>query len=486
MKRIVLLMALWVTGMVMMTLSVAQGEGSDRRPVGTESPSPLSVRVHEDHPQGESEQEPVKEPEKDGPRRHDHSGMSKDPSRPASPHDHSAISSNGGGVVWGAMDTRNASGTSWQPAGTSEPMIHRMADGWMLMLHGNAFGTFNHQGGPRGAGKLESFNWGMLMAEHDLGPRKFTARAMLSLEPLTIPHGGSPELFQTGETYRNRPLIDHQHPHNFFMELAALYTLPLAERTAVQIYGGPVGEPALGPTAFMHRLSATELSAAPLNHHLTDSTHISEGVITLGLIHGPLKVEASAFNGHEPGEERWGIHTSGLNSYSFRATVNPTDRWSGQVSMGHLRKPEALEPGNLVRSTASITYYRPLASGHWATTALWGRNREEHAHLNGYLLESTLNFQRSNYVFTRLELLDKVGLLGEPETGRETGAGPSFRVGAYTLGFVRDLPIIPGLTTGLGGDVAFYSKPAALDPIYGKSPVSFRVFLRLRPPHARQ
>jgi hypothetical protein len=395
-------------------------------------------------------------------------------------HEHHGM--HGTSTTWGAMDARNASGTSWQPRSTPEAMVHRMAGGWMFMLHGNAFAALNRQGGPRGISKFESLNWGMVMAEHALGPGTFTARMMLSLEPLTFSPGGSPQLFQTGETYRHRPLIDHQHPHNFFMELAALYTVPVAEKTALQIYGGPVGEPALGPTAFMHRWSGSELPAAPLGHHVADSTHISDGVVTLGLIHGPMKLEASAFNGHEPGEERWGIHTSGLNSYSVRATLNPTDRWSGQFSIGHLRKPEALEPGNTVRTTASITYNRPFADGNWATTVLWGRNREAHAHINGYLIESTLNFKHQNYLYTRWELIDKLGLLGDHSNAHpDVGAGPSFRVGAYTFGAVRDIPLIRGVATGIGGDVTFYSKPAALDTIYGKSPVSFHVFLRFRP-----
>src|SRR5262249_32247561 len=157
---------------VIMTLPVTRAEGPDRPPIETEASSPPSAHLQEGHPHGKSTQAPAKEPGQDAPSAHEHSGMSKDPARPASPHDHTAMAANHGGVVWGAMDTRNASGTSWQPASTSEPMSHRMADGWMLMLHGNAFGTFNHQGGPRGVGKLESFNWGMLMAEHDLGPGK--------------------------------------------------------------------------------------------------------------------------------------------------------------------------------------------------------------------------------------------------------------------------------------------------------------------------
>jgi hypothetical protein len=50
------------------------------------------------------------------------------------------------------------------------------------------------------------------------------------------------------------------------MELSATYTMPIGEHTTWFVYGGYPGEPALGPTAFMHRASASENSSAPLGH----------------------------------------------------------------------------------------------------------------------------------------------------------------------------------------------------------------------------
>jgi hypothetical protein len=349
---------------------------------------------------------------------------------------------------------------------------------WDFMIHGNFFLTYNQQGGPRGVGKVQSSNWLMMMQEHSVGKGKIQFRQMLSAEPLTTPHPGFPTLFQTGETYKGQPLVDYQHPHDVFGELAVRFTYPLSERISWLLYGGPAGEPALGPVAFLHRLSAMENPSAPLGHHLQDSTHITYGVITSGIIAGPVKLEASAFNGREPDEKRYTIDFGPLDSWSVRASVAPAKNWAMQYSYGHLVKPEALEQGNLDRQTASLTYNRPVARGNWANTILWGRNLKDHDNAvgNSYLLESTLNFLDKNYAYTRLELVDKDELDLAPPLDHH-----SFRIGAYTFGGVRDIIQNKYGQIGLGADVTFYSKPAVLDPVYGKNPVSFHVFLRLRP-----
>lgn len=371
------------------------------------------------------------------------------------------------------------SGTAWQPASVPSSAWMMTSGNWMLMAHGQLFLTYNQQGGPRGAGKLESMNWLMTMEQHSLWGGTLLLRQMFSAEALTAPHPGFPELFQTGETYHGAPLVDHQHPHNVFGELAALYTLPVSEKLSWLLYGGPVGEPALGPVTFMHRASASENPAAPLSHHLQDSTHISFGVVTTGFVFGRFKVEASAFNGREPGEDRWQINLAALDSWSVRGSVAPTPNWTAQYSYGHLVQPEAAEPGNQTRQTASVSYNRPFTRGNWANSFVWGRRHKEIAGTtqNSYLFESTLNFFARNYAYTRLELVDKDELFPE----LPVSLAPAFRIGAYTFGGVRDLWQAGAFQLGLGADVTFYSKPAALDPVYGSNPVSFHVFLRLRP-----
>ena len=350
------------------------------------------------------------------------------------------------------------------------------------MAHGTVFLTYNQQGGPRGKGKAESVNYFMFMEQRSLGRGTILFRQMFSAESLTSPHPGFPELFQTGETYHGQPLVDHQHPHNVFAELSALYTLPLGKKVSWLLYGGPSAEPALGPVTYMHRESASENPAAPLSHHLQDSTHTSFGVVTTGFIIDRFKVEGSAFNGREPNEERWSIQPAPLDSWSFRASAAPTRNWTVQYSYGRLLHPEALEPGNQLRQTASLEYNRALpggklGKGNWATSLVWGRVQKEFESfpLNSYLLESTLNFRRRNYTYTRMELVDKDELFPDPLIQ------PAFRIGAYTFGAVRDLVQNQHWQLGLGTDVTFYSKPAVLDSIYGNDPVSFHVFLRVRP-----
>ncbi len=369
------------------------------------------------------------------------------------------------------------SGTAWEPASVPAHLWMTRRGQWDLMAHGVIFLTYNQQGGPRGAGKAESVNWLMVMEQHKLGKGTLMFRQMFSAESLTSPHPGFPEIFQTGETYHNEPLVDHQHPHNVFAELSAYYSLPLTRRVSWLLYGGPSAQPALGPVAYIHRTSAAELPAAPLSHHLQDSTHTSFGVLTTGVVLDRFKLEGSVFNGREPNEERWSIQLAALDSWSVRANLAATRNWTAQYSYGRLIHPEALESGNEKRQTASIEYNRPLADGNWATSMVWGRKHKDETatNLNSYLVESTVNFKRSNYAYARLELVDK------DELFPEASVHPAYRIGAYTFGGVRDLLQNHTWQLGLGGDVTFYSKPTALDPAYGANPVSFRIFLRLRP-----
>ncbi len=374
-----------------------------------------------------------------------------------------------------------ASGTSWQPASTPAHMWMGAFRGWTFMAHGNLFVGYNQQGGPQGVGKFESENWLMLMEDHAVGRAKLQLRQMLSAEPVTTPHPGFPELFQTGETYKGQPLVNHQHPHNAFGEISAQLTVPITGKFSWLVYGGPAAEPALGPVAFLHRASAQENPAAPLGHHLQDSTHISYGVVTSGFTYGKVRAEASAFNGREPDERRYNIGLGPLDSWAARLSVAPTENWTVQYSYGRLTHPEALEPGNINRQTASIQYNRRIPAGNWANTLLWGHNFKqlERTTQNSYLYESALNFARRNYAYTRLELVDKDELF----------AGnvplPASRIGAYTFGGVRDIGQSALGQVGLGADVTFYSMPSTLNAVYGHNPVSFHVFLRLRPPLAK-
>ena len=398
------------------------------------------------------------------------------------------------GIRVGSSDTNvmsmgaMGSGTSWQPSSGPMHMHHWIKGDWLLMFHYNLFADVNRQGGPRGVTKFESTSWFMPVAYHKLGKGTLQLRGMFSAEPFTVPPGGSPLLFQTGETYKGQPLIDHQHPHDLFMELSAQYTLPLGEHGTWFTYFGYPGEPALGPVTVLHRLSASENPSATLAHHLQDSTHISFGVLTTGFTYRWFKLEGSIFNGREPDENRYDFDAHKWNSRSARLWFMPNSNWAFQVSHGFLRSPENQEPDvDIRRTTASVQYNKPFNRGNWASTFVWGRNHAskpgETRNLNGYTAESTVQFLDKNYVYTRLELVDKDELLRPSDRVLLgiTEAQPSFRIGAYTFGGVRDVWTTDKVQLGIGSDLTFYSKPSLLDTIYGNHPISWKVFFRIRP-----
>jgi hypothetical protein len=404
------------------------------------------------------------------------------------------MSDTGMGVRLGASESnvmnlgQMASGTSRQPGSSPMYMVDKITGKWLLMAHFNFVGLVNYQGGPRGVTKFESANWFMPIAFRRVGPGTLQLRGMFSLEPFTFAPGGSPLLFQTGETYKGLPIIDRQHPHELFMELSAQYTVPMGEKGSWFAYFGYPGEPALGPPAFMHRTSASENPSATLSHHLQDSTHISFGVFTTGFSYRGFKLEGSIFNGHEPDENRYDFDANRWNSRSARLSFEPSSNWTMQLSYGFLRTPEAAEPDTDIRRlTASVQYNKPLKRGNWASAFIWGRNHTsspgEVHNLNGYTLESTLNFKDKNYLYTRLELVDKNELLRAADRALLGIADdhPSFRIGAYTFGGARDIWNTSSLSMAVGSDLSFYSKPTILDRLYGSNPVSWRLFFRVRP-----
>jgi hypothetical protein len=385
-----------------------------------------------------------------------------------------------------ASDLMNlASGTSENPQSGSLPMLMQSHAGWSFMLMGQAYVMDTQETGPRGHDKFYSPNWGMFAASHKLWGGSFRFDLMLSLEPATVTNRSYPELFQTGETAYGKPLVDEQHPHNFIMGLGVHYAHSLAENTILELYFAPVGDPALGPVAFPHRASADEIPQAPLSHHWQDSTHIAEEVVTAGIKYQKIRLEASGFYGSEPGENRWIIQYGPINSWSSRLSYFPSKNWSAQVSAGRLTKPEREEPGDIIRATASIQYARPMQGSDWATSAIWGRNHDTYTqhNLNSYLLESVAPWRKKNFFTGRIELVDKDDLfIDQPdlEERLDRTAGSTFRIGAYTAGYTRDIGTFQKIETGIGANFSTYSTPEAIKPYYGNHPVAVNVYLRLR------
>lgn len=379
-----------------------------------------------------------------------------------------------------------ASGTSAEPNSTPVPMLMTFKANWRFMFHANAFVLDEQQSGQRGQDKAFSTNWFMGMAQHKLGSGIFTARMMLSLEPATISQRQYPLLFQQGETAFGKPIVDGQHPHDFFMELAALYDLKLGAKSLLSFYFAPMGDPAIGPIAYPHRSSAAENPVAALGHHQEDSTHIADDVVTVGFTYGIARIEASGFHGREPDEFRWDLDEGKIDSWSTRLTIQPGQNWSGQYSYARITSPEALFASeDQERMTASIMYNRPLHNGNWASTVLWGRTRsiQDSSVFNSYLLESTVRFHTQNYIWTRIENVDRSNelLAGENPLPLDFREEPIGRVQAYTVGYDHDIDLIPKVASAIGAQFTTYGVTSVLKPIYGSHPVGLMLFVRFRP-----
>ena len=443
-----------------------------------------------------------------------------------------------------AEKQHGSSGTSIEPASTPVPMMMTARGPWTLMFHANGFlGDIQQQASSeRGRDAFFSTNWFMPMAQRRLGPGILTVRTMFSLEPGTIGKRNYPELFQQGETAYGKPIIDGQHPHDFFMEVAALYDIPLGKSTLLSFYAAPVGDPAIGPTAYPHRQSASEDPIAALGHHQEDSTHIAFNVLTGGLTYKWARVELSGFHGGEPDESRWAFQPSpnghAVDSVSTRVTISPTKDWSGQYSIAHIASPEALYPGeDQQRQTASVMYHhtfhaRPMPSPHndmpgmkmdgdmsgmdmsnmqgmdmsrhtapekksmpmqmapeptldLSTTFLWGRTKSlaDNSKENSYLAEALLRFAGKNYIWTRLENAGRSNEL-ELTPGSPLPAGfteePLGHVAAFTFGYDRDFALGKHLLAAPGAQITVYKTPEALQHIYGNTPTGEVFFVRFR------
>jgi len=326
--------------------------------------------------------------------------------------------------------------------------------------------------------EVESQNWLMGSGTRPAGAGRIGLNAMLSFEPFTVQALGSPQVFQTGETYQQAPLIDYQHPHDLYMSLGGTYERTVrGARTFLEI--DAVGSPAIGPPVFMHRPSAAENPSSSLSHHMLDSSHITPGVVTVGAERAGVKLEGSWFQGLEPDEDRTDIDFGMLDSWALRGTWQ-RGPWTAQVSGAQLTKPEWVEPFyDMARLTASIAYTR--SDGRVAALVAWGQNREFHGNLDGYLFEATLRPRARHAWYTRAELVTKdiLGAGGRHPRGFDH-FHPLSRVGAFTAGYVYDVAVSRAGRFGLGGDATVYYVAENLKANYG-SPASFHVFLRYQP-----
>jgi hypothetical protein len=384
--------------------------------------------------------------------------------------------------VLGIPMTRHGSGTAWLPDDSPMRAFHARVGGWDTMLHGNLFVGYDVQGTDEGDSEVVSQNWIMGMASHGLLGGTFGVRTMLSLEPLTLGDNGYPLLMQTGETLDGEPLVDRQHPHDLFMEVAADYQREIAGGVAFELYGALAGEPALGPVGFPHRPSAMPDPLAPLSHHWQDSTHITFGVVTAGVFTRAMKLEGSWFNGREPDEERYDLDLRGFDSLSTRLSVNPARQWSLQASYGYLDSPEALEPDvSVQRVTASATHAASLGMRRsWTSMAGWGRNMPSDGHdSDSVLLETAADLGAWGVTFARAEYVLKTGHdFDFPEEMAEL----ELPVTSLSLGHVQPVLDISGVETAIGvvGSVGYVADE--LEPRYGtRTPLGMMAFVQVQP-----
>ena len=378
---------------------------------------------------------------------------------------------------------RNGSGTSWLPDQTAMYM-YMTGRKTMWMFHGNIFlrytntGIFNKR---MGENKFDAPNWFMAMMNRQVGKKGLlSAKAMISLDRLTEGGNGYPLLFQSGETYQGRRLVNRQHPHDLFAELSIAYSYAVNKHTDVFAYAGYPGEPALSAPAFMHRISAMNNPDAPLGHHWQDATHITFGVGTLGFRYRQFKLEGSIFTGREPDEERYGFDQARFDSYSYRLSYNPAPEWAIQFSQGFINEPELLEPGqDVTRTTASVLYAKRTGKTRDLNTALiWGFNDKGAGHKeHSILLESNYRFGR-NAFYGRYEWVQKSTeeLQLEDQLGHQT-----FDVQVLTAGYNRGIWKSKLVDLAAGTQVTLNFPAAGLQPIYGRVPVGFQVYLQLRP-----
>jgi hypothetical protein len=276
-------------------------------------------------------------------------------------------------------------------------------------------------------------------------------------------------------------LVDRQHPHDLFLQLAAAWQRRLSDIASCQVYLAPEGEPPVGPTSYPHRLSASALPTAPLSHHNLDSTHLSANVVSARIDVGPVAFEAGVFHGGEPDENRFDLDGGPIDSYAGRFSVRPIDGLTLQISAARRTNPEAIEEGNQTRQTTSIEYERSLHDGAVAGTLALGRNLLPGGlQERGSLLEGMWTFAQHHTVTARVEVVDRDVFELLNKAARPDAVPPeTTHIDSLTVAYLHDLPWFAVLDPTLGISATVYKFDAVLDDAYGRRPYSGQLCLRL-------
>jgi hypothetical protein len=331
--------------------------------------------------------------------------------------------------------------------------ISAHAQQWSSSIDGALFATSVNQTGPRTPeNKFFSTNWLLAEAERDLGGgRSVMIRGRFSLEPLTIPRQGYPQLLQYVSAVSGGPLIDHQRAHDLIEEVAVGL-----EWHPIQLYLAPVGEPPLGPEPYAQRASSVDFAEAPFAYDLQESFHVATRVVAAAVTTNAVDIEGGVFHNAISTGRHSTINDGSIDSWSARLTIAPRSRISAQISTGRLGadKREVI--------SASVSYTgTALAASAIATR----RN-----HLSAYAIESTIRGGRST-LLARLESVDRPAGVFNFNLHRQTH---------FTLGYIFDILRKPAYRVGLGANVDYHSGNPELQPVYGHKPQSVYTFVRLR------
>jgi hypothetical protein len=375
------------------------------------------------------------------------------------------------------------------------------AAGWNWALHGSIALAYVKEGSKRGDTQLGVLDWEMLTGVRKVGATSvLTARLMTTSSPFTLGGNGSPQLLQSGGTYRHAFVHDRTHPMPAIMGLDVGWIRGVAEGRGISLTIGAVGEPALGPGAYFHRRSAESDILAPIGHHWQDASHQSFGVMTVGARTGDFSVEFSAFNARESDENHKIVdyRDAKLDSFSGRLRWSPADAVTFSAWTGYLVGPHRLDPTTTMhRFGASIeTRAQSPFEGEWMSLFVFGQNVHHHGPGSHHLLhaapgappymksksglaESTLEIGDHTTVFGRAEYVEKNG----EELGFLGGdLMVAYPVRSLALGVTRELYRVRSYSVEIAARGSVILVPESLRATYGTTRATgFASYLRIRP-----
>ena len=354
---------------------------------------------------------------------------------------------------------RNISGTAFNPGPAPHHANLFTRGAWRAFLAGSAFATFSAETGPeQQRNEVFSTNWIAAGAQRNLGSRGLLLfRGRVSLEPMTIPEDGYPQMLQFISAEGGGPLLDVMRPQDLIGEVAADVAVRLTTASYLHLYVAPLGDPALGTVPFAQRSSSEEFAEAPFNYDVQELTHDSTSVVTAGFGSRFVTIEGSVFHDAVTTGRHTTIDDGDIDSHSARLVVTPIRNLALQISRGEL--------GDDKReiTTASVSY----GGEYFLGTILWTQREE----LDALSVEATIRAKRNTFS-ARVESVERpVGFLGEPDIEPTTH---------FTVGYIFDFLRGRGYRAGAGFNFDYHTQSHEFPARYGHKPQGLYAFVRLR------